>query len=453
MNISSYIHVTVSAAARGIRQATAEIPLLMAYHTKNTDRVREYRQLSDLTADGFAVTDPVYLMANALLSQDRRVPSFKVGRRGLAPDHKVTLTVTGYAAASTVAVTISDGVKTRIYSQTAGGVTEDAEATALAALINADTDGWGTSGGAQFVCTAALHVVTIDSSTSGKLWFYDDFAQISFEDTTTDPGVATDLTAIRAADDDWYGLALDSTGALEGAALAAATASLEKLVFLATQDTKNEAGTAGLGVTLKTAAYSNASAEYSQHSMAEYPACASMGYQLAWPPGAIDPALKTHVGITPSDLSATVISALQADYVNHYVTVVRDSGVYQDGVAANGDYLDVVHLEHYLTFRIREALWDLLRKSPKIPYTDKGAKAALASILSVIKAAARNAKAAGGEALVLVDDEGRSTFSGDFTPAASQDPADKANRVFRGLTWRCELASSIRHIYVTGALV
>lgn len=451
--ITSYVHVTVTAAARGIRQQVVDVPLLMTYHTKWADRVREYNSLGGLVSDGFSVYDPTYLMAQALLSQDRKVSSFKVGRRALAPDHHVELTVTGWASGTTVAVSITNGGVTRTYSQTAGGVSATAEAAALAILINADTEGWGTSGDASFTCTDALGVVTINSDTTGKLWFYDDMAQISLEDVTTDPGVATDLAAIRAEDDDWYAVLLDSSSALEGDALATACAALEKFVLAANQDTQCEAGAAGLGVTMATAAYTRAGCVYSPHSMGEYPACASLGQFLPWPPGSIDAMFKTYVGVTAADLSATAISALKADYMNHYVQVVRDAGIFQEGVVSSGQYFDVVYLKDYLTFRIREAIWDLLRKSPKIPYTDKGAKAAGAAILSVIKSAARNAKAAGGEALTLTDDEGRSTFSFDFIPAADQAPADISNRIFRGLTWRAELSSSIRQFYITGELV
>jgi|GEM_PF-6963277 len=451
--ITSYIHLSISVAARGIKVQTVDTPLLLAYHTKWGDYVREYTSLAGMVADGFAVTDPVYYMAKALLSQDRKVSSFKVGRRATAFTAAYVLTITADSGTITCSIT-KDGT-TRTYTQTGGGGGIPAEATAMALQMNNDASGWGSGGSGELTIAANANDVELDAvspANDGEIWYFDDLAQMTFDDATADPGLAADLTALRAEDDDWYAVSLDSCSDAEGAGLAAALSSEEKIVLVGCQNFDCESGS-GLASTMSTAAYTNAAMVYSKHSMAEYPACAALGYSLPWPPGAIDWMFKSYVGVTASDLSASAISALKGEYANMYVQVVRDAGIFQEAVFADGSYIDIKHLKDYLTFRIREAIWNLLRQSPKVPYTDKGAEAAGAEILKVLKSTANNAAAAGGDALVLTDSEGRSTFDFDYTPADSQLAADKANRIFRGLTWRAQLSQGIRQFYITGELV
>jgi hypothetical protein len=392
-------------------------------------------------------------MARALLSQDRKVGQFKVGRRDSAYTHASALTIT--ADTGTIAVTISKAGVSRTYTQTGGGGGIPAEATALAAAINADASGWGTSGDGTLTVAAAVNDVTIDAvspANDGVLWYYSDLSNIDYDDETPDPGLAADLLALRAEDDDWYAVTLDSCSGAEGAGLAAALSTDEKLVLVACQDSDCAAGS-GLVGTFESQAYARAGAIYKLGPMSEYVACAALGYSLPYPPGSLDWMFKTYQGITADDHTANTISTLKAAYGNMYVQVVRDSGIFQEAVVGSGAYIDIVHLKDYLTFRIREAAWNLLRSGPKIPYTDKGARAMGGAIENVLKSAQRNAINAGGDALVLVDDEGRNTFQFDFTPAAEQETADRNARIFRGLTWQATLASSIRQVFITGELV
>ena len=105
------------------------------------------------------------------------------------------------------------------------------------------------SSGTKVVCTSAageLH--SFERVTAGNLLL---------KDQTANPGIATDLNAIQDANDDWYGLVLDSQGAAEAAAAAAWIETAKKLFAVQTSDTDLLASGSFtcLGYALKNAGY------------------------------------------------------------------------------------------------------------------------------------------------------------------------------------------------------
>lgn len=448
--ISSRINLTISVATQGVAAQNLETPLLLGYHTRWADLTREYRSTTGMISDGFVATDPLVLMAQQLKAQNPCIETFKVGRRATAFTHDVDLEV--MSATGTIAVTITKGAVSRTYSQTGGGVDEDTEATALAAAMNADTSGWGTSGDASALITASLHVVNLVANTGhdGDLWYYSALTQISIDDTTADPGLAADIAAIQAVDDDWYACTLDSCSGAEGAGLAAALSDDEKLVLVGCQDSDIPAsGSADLAGVLAAAAYDNAACIYSPHSMREYPACAILGKCLAYAPGSAIWDLKQVVGVTAADLTQTQIGYLDGKNCNYYVSYVGIGGVHQHGKTAGGDvvYLEIRHLVDYLVFRIREELMTLLLSTPKLPYLNRTLILVKGAIFKVLKAAER----VGG--VQLMDDEGNSTFSFSYTPVEDQLEADELAGILRGIEWACPIVRGVRKFYIVGQLV
>ena len=163
--VSDYVSLNLSIASAGLQVPELSMPMLMGYHTHYVDRVREYSSLAGLVADGFSATGPIYRMAQALLAQPIAPSNFKVGRRANAPVHAVELTPLTDVVGNNIQITITScntGVS-RTYSQACTGGGVPAEATALAALINADAPGFGAAGTTELLVAAAGPVpVTID---------------------------------------------------------------------------------------------------------------------------------------------------------------------------------------------------------------------------------------------------------------------------------------------------
>lgn len=94
MSLADLVNVNITALTSSPTQPGFGTPLIAAYHTHYTDLARTYSSLSGLTGDGFSVTEPAYLAAQAILSQNPRVTNFMVGRRALPPTQSLKLTCT-----------------------------------------------------------------------------------------------------------------------------------------------------------------------------------------------------------------------------------------------------------------------------------------------------------------------------------------------------------------------
>lgn len=160
-DLDSVVTVNISVAEASLGRKGFGVPLIAGYHTKWPERVKTYRKLKDLTTDGFAITDPIYRAAKAMLRSEITVSQFKVGRlEGTPVTQLVTLTPVAQARGRYVVnvgaeehsvqlfkITPS-AVNSATYSVTIDDVeytfTADASATAaeivtgLSAAINAD---------------------------------------------------------------------------------------------------------------------------------------------------------------------------------------------------------------------------------------------------------------------------------------------------------------------------
>lgn len=455
--ITDYVNLTISTATRAISQASLETPILIGYHTRFADRVREYASIAGLEADGFVSTDPIHKMATALLSSERRVERFKVGRRALAPVQSIDLTPTTDVITATVSVTIRFLGLTETHNLVGLGTGIPAMATALAALINAGIFANGGTNPDYIVAAGVGSVVQIRQGAShidGQLFYFDDLANLTLDDSTADPGIATDITAIRAEDDDWYCALLDSSGGAENVAFAVvfeSTAPDYKICLVATQDSDVPADTAGnIGETLHDANRHRVAPFYSPFGMDQYPACVWAGERLPYKPSQSTWMFKVLAGVDPvtSQLSAGQITALEGNGVNCYV-YAAGRGDTRKGTMADGTFIDDRHLLDYLAFRIPEEIMAVFRNPlTKVPYTDRAAKVVRGLIYKVC------ARCEKWGALALTDEEtGKPTFSfRATTKAADQETADIAARVFRGLEWTVLRTSAVHKFYINGTL-
>jgi hypothetical protein len=118
----------------------------------------------------------------------RIVSPQSVGRDTLSYDEEygepqeLALTIT--ADTGSISAKLTHGGTSRTYTQTGGGGGTPAEATALAAAINADVSGWGTSGSAQFTCTPVGSTVTITSNALADTWTYSSLSKVTVTDGT-----------------------------------------------------------------------------------------------------------------------------------------------------------------------------------------------------------------------------------------------------------------------------
>jgi len=210
--LDSIVNLTITTTTQSVSRAGFGTPLLVAYFStlRFAARTKVYSSLTEMVSDGFTVNDPAYLMASAVFAQNPKVSQVKLGRRALAPSQAATFTPVnldeGYV--HQIVVRSPDGTTTTC------SYTNDATATVAEATAALQT---ALDAIAGLTATDNSTNVSVVADTAGDLFFFDvpSDGGLTIKNTTTDPGIATDLAAIYAADPDWYGMAIDSNSEAE----------------------------------------------------------------------------------------------------------------------------------------------------------------------------------------------------------------------------------------------
>lgn len=435
MALSDIVNVSISANTSSPTQPGFGTALIAGYHTAWVDRVRSYTGLDAMVSDGFTANSPEYKAASAIFSQNPRPERLKVGRRALPMTQVVTLTVNTAVAGEVLRVTLTNaaGVATTYTRTIPGASSVSAEATALAALIDAHANVAAVAVGAVITCT---------TGTAGLLIAYSAWsAGLTFADTSADPGLATDLAAIVALDDDWYALTLTTCSKTEILAGAAWTEARDKIMSVHSCDGViiDSAVTTDVASTMVTSAYARTHLMYNGHATQDFTGAAMLGDRLPDAPGSDTWHLKTLNGVSTDVLTDTQQNNALTKRCNIYIALAG-LNVSRGGISPAGEYLDVVRFRDWLKATMQTRVYALFANAKKVPFTDAGGDMIRAVMLGVLSAGVR----AGG----LV--EGSTTV---IIPLVSTiSSVDKAARHFSGITFSGQLAGAIHKATLTGTL-
>ena len=287
------------------------------------------------------------------------------------------------------------------------------------------------SGGTKVVCTSAAGELHSFERVTGNL---------SLKTQTTNPGVATDLAAVLAADGDWYGLLLDSQGAAEIAAAAAWVESNKRLFVWNTSDTDSLAtgGTASIFYTTKAAGYVRSAGIYHPklNTSDAWAAAAWMGEEFPKEPGASTWAFKSLAGVSVYDLTTAQRTALEAKNGNHYLSVGGLS-LTGPGESASAEWLDIVRDLDWLSARLQEAGVGVFASNDKVPFTDEG----ISLLLTAVRAVLNTAVTAG----VLA-----SGFTLTAPKASAVSTSNKQARHLPSVSFAATLQGAIHSVAITG---
>lgn len=385
-----------------------------------------------MVSDGFAVTSGAYLSAAAIFSNNPTVTTVKIGRRALAFTQISKLTCLSAVTGDVYSFKV--GSSTISYT-VPGASTTSTVATALAALITTAAPAGMAS------CAAAVAVITITATAGALVDITFDNAHTTFQDFTTDPGIATDLSAILAADANWYGLLLDSEGDAEVTAAAAWTESNKKLfVFNSSDSNIATSAVNDLFSTLKTSSYARTVPLFSGTQLLACGAASWLAGRLTPAPGADTWAFKTLPGIPADTLTDSQVSFVEGKNGNVYTTL---AGVplTRFGTASSGYFADVTRFVDWLTATLQTSIIGILANNAKIPYTDKGVQV----VVSTVKGVLQQGVDAGGLA---------------STPApivtaplvANVSSANKMSRLLPNVSFSGTLAGAIHTVQITGTV-
>jgi hypothetical protein len=444
--LDTFISVTITAGTRAITRIGFGVPCLIAYFptTIFANRTRVYSPrtvLTDLVADGFSVNHPVYKMAQALTSQANRPPSMVVGRRANPPVQAIDLEMEN--TTETITVTLRYDGNTETYTRVGTGAPA-ADATALAASITA-----GIFGVATLITAAGVgNDVQIRQGAgpdTGQLFTCDDLAYCKYDDVTADPGLAADITAIRAENDDWYWALLDSASQAENEALATSIEALEKVAAIGNQDSDCFDGVAAnILKNLAAASRTRCFVNMDRFGLDEYPACTLVGEYASRTVGSWVMSWAAPSGWTAdAQITSAEYTNIETDNGNVNVQTRNVGNVQPGGRTPAGSWIDLIQLTDWLREEIRVRLATALSRAAqtgKIPYDDNAGTLAGTEILAAYEQGAKN----GG--FELTD------FSYEFTAAALQTASDRNNRLFNGCEFGGTFKGAVREFTVTGRI-
>jgi hypothetical protein len=423
------VNITIQDAA--VSQAGFGTPMILTHETAfGPELVRSYGSTTAMVTDGHSASGSTVAAATAIFAQNPKVPTIKVGNRGS--------TATAQTRIMTVAVVADDTDYTVTINGTAFTVDSGSSATAvsIAALLDA-----AINAGSEPVTSTDNLDGTFDlvADAAGTLFgLSHTMGLITQDDTSLEDGIATDYAAVKAEDDDFYGVLMTSASTLEIVALAAAVEADRKIFLAQTSDSDVLSDTAGnVAETLNTAGYNRTSLIWNLDNFS-YAQAAWMGRLFPKNPGEATWAFKSLAGVSFDVLSDTQISNLEASEANHY-TRTKGLSMTLQGTMASGRFIDITRGIDWLTVRMQERILQLLANSDKIPYTQSGITALENEVRAQLAEAASNN--------VITEN-----FT--VTPPNVDDvsAANKAARVLGDLDFSATLAGAIHSVTINGSV-
>lgn len=434
---SEVVETEIDIRDAAVSQAGFGTPLIAASHNFWPETVRTFGELIELVTPPLAVpvTHPVYLIFRAMKAQKPSPSKIKVGKRTTLANQVFKLVPTVATAGSTYTFRV-DGRAVTASVPAAGTVAQ--ACTAIAAAITAIT---APVLGVTAVATATE--VTVTSSTPGaRHTFSTTSANITYNETTADPGIETDLNAIRAFDADWYGLVIDSVGGDEVMAAASWAEAQVVLFFPTLQDaTCLTASTTDIGSQLKAATIQRTITLWHHRGAEQYAAAAWCGKMIPKTPGAANWANKALSLVDMSTLSDSERGNLRTKNVNYYVPV-KGIGFTLDGRASGGRYADITHGIDWFEARVQERVVSLLANNDKVPYTDSGIQLVRGQVDAQIL-----------EAITATIADGAQEWFTTVPRVADVNPQDKIQRILRNVYFQFVLQGAINKVLIKGTVL
>lgn len=442
MALTDYVTINITSTAVGLTRAGFGTALFLSYQPTWAERTRTYASLADVAVD-FTATNPgpAYRFAQAYFSQTPMPTALIIGRGANKPSKTVQMSAlnpTSNISYQYKCFVKGTGFADATVTFTSDATPTDAEwAAGMVTALNAVP-------GKNYTAAGAASPITLTGNAVGD-WFsveVDDVNYMSTTETTADPGVAGDLTAITAENPNWYmlGTSFNSKFYGVGAATYVESAGL-KQYLAATNDTNclaTSTGTLDLMDQAKTNAYTRSSVHYHKNPAAFYDG-ALMGKCLTFDPGAETWAFKTVSGPATFPMTATHRANIVARNGNSYELVAGLNISFQ-GMAANGGFIDTRRGLDWLQDDMQKAVFGTLAGNAKIPYTDPGIGLIQSQVLGSLKRAA--------DRQIIVEE----TIVVTVPTAASVPSIDKTTRTLNSVKFSATLQGAVHKTVVTGVV-
>lgn len=440
MPLSDLADIQISTSGAGLSLPGFGVAMILGGYSKTwAERSRTYSQLAGGVDADFAAGTPEYLAAASLFGQTPHPTSVVIGRgtRPATQAFKVSIPTPLPQLATAFSIVI-DGTT---YTFTSDATPTQAEvcdglSTACGAIagLTMTEDGGKT----YFTLTGvagAWHRVSLVEQAPGV-------TLLSIEETTVDPGVASDLGEIATENPNFYAVVLPYKSKAIMSAAAVWVEANERLMVFASQESAiisvAISGATDVATTAKAAAYARTAIVYDPDN-GVFADAALLGRCLPETPGSETWADKT-LAIAPArNLTGTHLANLRAKNCG-WVYSIAGRNLTQEGKVAAGEWIDTVRGRDALKVDMQGRIVTRIADSKKIPYTDKGATIIEGEMRASLKEFERRGFIAEGTSDVVMP------------KVAAQSSVDRANRYFPGATFTGVLAGAIHKISILGAL-
>jgi hypothetical protein len=434
------VSISISRQTQAVQRASFGVYLIAdEFATSKTtvafSRYREYSSLTEMTNDGWVVTDQVYLEASALFSQNPRPDKIAVGR-------------------------IDSG---------------DASLTAALTAINTENSGWysfkvATPYQAEWIeaatwAEANKKIHFIDASDYVTIVFDADLVTLNEIDVSVIlNGVTTNVPTVTFSSDHDTTMGLivaecidagfpayldpDDTdnrtiilfpGGPNSTVTAPVTEGATQAGTTVTNyDIGDPSSTTDIAYVLNAANRDRSVICYKKAYADEF-AAAWNGERLPFDAGEATWAFKTLSGVTTDTFTTTQRNAVLNKSGNIYESVGGVS-ITQFGTVASEEYIDVIRGIDWLESRLQEEVLQLLINSDKVPYTDAGVQLVEGIIRGVLKEGVDQGLLAEGTIELTVP------------KVADVSAADKAGRILPDVEFSAQLAGAIHKVEITGVV-
>lgn len=176
----------------------------------------------------------------------------------------------------------------------------------------------------------------------------------------------------------------------------------------------------------------------------EYVAEALIGAAGSLDAGSQTYKFKNLVGITPQLFTRAKSAEIHAKNSFIFEPNAGDNNT-SEGTTLSGDFIDEVQSRDWLIINGAQAIQEVLNNSPKVPMTDRG--------FVILGDALRNVLNAGYSQGMISDTDGIPDYTITTIARADTNPADRAAREYKGLSFSFGFAGAIHRVNVVGEMI
>ena len=437
--LNDIVSVTIALNTAAVERANFGVSLIASPHASFADQVRTYTSYDAATEDNLP---PILLTAiSDYFAQIPHPNTLKVGRMSVA----------------SVAIAPVDAVGLAVYSVTFGTPTPTVvSVTAVASPTIATI----CTQLASAINTAAIGITATATTTNVGLVFTGavvpatKFVKVQWDAIVPSAVagiVATDLAAIKLADNAWYCLHMTERTSARVLAAAEYIETQEKIFITANAESGaiDSGSITDTGYLLKNSQYYRTAWAYQTNAATEFPDVAWASRVLTIAPGGETWSLKRLGSVTPDKLSSTSALNVYNKNGNTFEYYQPSLALTRPGKVAAGEWIDIIRFRDYLKDLIQTNMVMLMVNRDKVPYTDSG----LQMLGNNLKASLRTGQSVGGIAPDEVDADGNKVPGFNVTvPLSSEvDDVTKASRVAY-LKFNARIAGAIHVANISGAL-